>query len=314
MICEAILAAADDTRLTAAEFRVFANIAKGYQTRADIARGAKCGESTVPRAVRKLISHGYLERQFNDGRANTYVVRLPSPEQAGINNDTGVAKPPSSVDTGISTGSGSGNTGAAVETPDDTATSQENQRGGVRVDTGIAPPKDNNQNPPELNPEPVELGSTVVVVRASSDTPPPPAWQRVADEVGSPWLDPNKSHGLILTGPRVQGWIDAGADEALDIVPTVRRICAAKRERIATWEYFHDAVRTNAARRKAAEVTQDPIKPEEANHGCAPSASGDQLVRRERVSPTTAARMRRREARHAERDAIDLGRVESERL
>ena len=92
----------------------------------------------------------------------------------------------------------------------------------------------------------------MVVARASSDTPPPPAWQRVLDEVRSPFLDENKFERLILEGAIVQRWIDAGADEHLDVIPTVRRLIAAKREAVP-WNYFTKAVREAAARRKAAE-------------------------------------------------------------
>lgn len=78
-----------DTRITATEFRVLCVIAGGCRTRSEIAAAASCGESTIPRAVRRLEKIGALERTPDPGKANNYVV-LVRPD-TGTSVDTGVA-------------------------------------------------------------------------------------------------------------------------------------------------------------------------------------------------------------------------------
>lgn len=119
----------------------------------------------------------------------------------------------------------------------------------------------------EIYSEPTERASTAValIAAASSDSPPPPkipAWQRVADAVRSPWLDPNKSIDLAMHGKKVQRWIDAGADELLDVIPTVERLCERKGEAISTWNYFEKAVIDAARKRKASELPLELITAE----------------------------------------------------
>ena len=105
---------------------------------------------------------------------------------------------------------------------------------------------------------------STVIGRASSDRPPPPLWQRLADDVGSPWLDPNKSAGLVLKGGVIDSLAKAGADYDLDILPTVRRLIAAKRDPVHSWGYFVDAIRKATADRLAAETPMEIITPQEA--------------------------------------------------
>lgn len=68
--CAAILALADDTRITASEYRVFALIGKGYQKRADMAAIMKKTVVTVARAISKLVSLGLVEREVVPGKAS----------------------------------------------------------------------------------------------------------------------------------------------------------------------------------------------------------------------------------------------------
>lgn len=104
------------------------------------------------------------------------------------------------------------------------------------------------------------------------DKPPPdsaspatPAWAVVVEAVNHPWLDPNKSQNLLLRSAIVGGWISAGADLELDIIPTVRALLAElapSQAPITTWNYFDKAVRRNTAARLAAEQPQAKIEPE----------------------------------------------------
>lgn len=115
----------------------------------------------------------------------------------------------------------------------------------------------------EIYPDRLSTSSTLVA-RASSDRPPPPLWQRLADDVGSLWLDPNKSAGLVLKGGVIDSLAKAGADYERDILPTVRRIVATRREAVHSWGYFVDAIRKATADRLAAETPMEIITPQEA--------------------------------------------------
>lgn len=138
----------------------------------------------------------------------------------------------------------------------------------------------------------------------------------IFDEVNSPFLDPNRSQSLSTSAGVIHSLMDAGADFDLDILPTIKRIMANKREHIRSLGYFEDAIRQHAAARMAAEAPRLPITPAEANtHDHTSSTSVDGIrVRREPVSPATAARLQRRARREAERQPIDYGRVDSQRV
>ncbi len=149
----------------------------------------------------------------------------------------------------------------------------------------------NNITLSESYPETPEM--VVIVARASSDTPPPPAWQRVLDAVRSPFLDENKDQRLILEGHIVASWLRDGADEELDIIPTVRALIARKRERVP-WGYFDRAVRECASKRLRAQQA-NPIKPAEADdYERAPSNNFDGMaIRRGAISPGSAILLRK---------------------
>ncbi len=127
---------------------------------------------------------------------------------------------------------------------------------------GIGPPKENNQTPRELYPEPLELEAAV----AAAPRARPPA-DRVVEAIASPLLDPSKSLRLVETSTVVAKWIEAGADLELDVIPTVSRLIARRVEPVRTWAYFTSAVREAAAERLAP-VT--PIQPAEAFDGQRP--------------------------------------------
>lgn len=86
----------------------------------------------------------------------------------------------------------------------------------------------------------------------------------VFEQVNSPWLDPNRSHGLATSAGTLAALVAAGADFDLDILPTIKRLMASKREHVRSFGYFETAIRDHAARRKAAEATRDPITALEA--------------------------------------------------
>lgn len=293
MSCATVFSALRDTRLTATEKVIFGNIAGGYQTRAEIAKASGCAESSVPRAVRKLETLGYLKRQFNEGKANTYEV-LPQPD-TGITSDTGIRTTRTDSARGIDSDTGVSPPADTGQTGIEDAEFVDN--GARHISTGARAQKLtlNTTSQSELNLQPPVSEVTVVVARASSDTPPPPAWQRVLDEVRSPFLDENKFERLILEGAIVQRWIDAGADEHLDVIPTVRRLIAAKREAVP-WNYFTKAVREAASRRKAAEARQLPITAQETRNEYAPSTPGNLRVSGGKIGPGSANYLRNREA------------------
>lgn len=86
--CAAILALADDTRITASEYRVFALIGKGYQKRADMAAIMKKKVVTVARAISKLVSLGLIEREVVPGKASKLRISGRIIDAARILQDT----------------------------------------------------------------------------------------------------------------------------------------------------------------------------------------------------------------------------------
>lgn len=86
--CAAILALADDTRITASEYRVFALIGRGYQKRADIAAIMKKTVVTVARAISKLVSLGLVEREVVPGKASKLCISGRIIDAARIIQDT----------------------------------------------------------------------------------------------------------------------------------------------------------------------------------------------------------------------------------
>lgn len=122
------------------------------------------------------------------------------------------------------------------------------------------------------------------VVDDGEEAPAAPApkkydWEVVANSVGHPWLDPNKSQRLVSEGAIVSRWVRAGADLQLDVIPTIRDVLgrmATEDAPVHTWGYFDKAVRKATARRKRAELDGEPIAPTARNrHG---KASGSQIA------------------------------------
>lgn len=69
-LAAAALAVSDDTRITDAQFRVFALIAKGYCRRSDMAAQMKKSVATVARAIDALVKLRLIERETVPGKAS----------------------------------------------------------------------------------------------------------------------------------------------------------------------------------------------------------------------------------------------------
>lgn len=300
MSCAAIFAALRDTRLTATEKVIFGNIAGGYQTRAEIAKASSCAESSVPRAVRKLELLGYLEREFNKGKANTYKV-LAQPD-TGIAQDTGVATSRTDKRWGVAPDTGEGrptDTGqAAIEDAEFVDNSAAHISTGARAETLTF----NTTASSELNPEPVELAEAAVVAREelplklNGSAKAMPAHQLLANliRIVDHWALQH-THGLHKTCEYIPQWIAAGADFDTDIVPTVAALCAKKTgPAVSSLRYFDGAIRE--ATRSRLTILAQESNPIEARHVSAtstPATFDGMEIRRGKVSPGTALLMRK---------------------
>lgn len=94
------------------------------------------------------------------------------------------------------------------------------------------------------------LTGSVVVVDASAqgdDWPTGKLAQQLAAAVESPFLDPNKSLGLVTSGRILDGWRKAGASWEHDVIPIVAALAAKRRQPINSWAYFEAAVLQSAA-------------------------------------------------------------------
>lgn len=94
-----------------------------------------------------------------------------------------------------------------------------------------------------------------VEARASAeenDWPEVDAAARLVEAVASPWLDPNKSQGLVTTAGRLTAWRREGASWRRDVVPIVQALCADRRQPVASWKFFDAAVARSIADGRAA--------------------------------------------------------------
>lgn len=89
----------------------------------------------------------------------------------------------------------------------------------------------------------------------ADDWPAGDACKALVAEVGSPWLDPAKSPGLITTAGRLAAWRRDGASWVHDVLPVVSGLCAAAKSPISAWKYFDPAMgRSIAESRRALEI------------------------------------------------------------
>ena len=261
MTCAAVLAAADDTRITATQFRVLVLIAKGYAKRADM--GAKIGKKvvTVARAIDALVKLGWVDRETIKGKPSRLSVNetriIADVEARARENDTTVQNDTTAPnDTG---------TRIMDDTPSriEADTPAKNDTGSrIKADTPepekrapLPPPKppyDNNSTPQELYPE--RVASSGEVARD------PSLVDRVCKAVNSPYLDPNKSPGLVTTSAYVQRWCGMGLDLETEIVPIISAKCAALNghgRAFGTFKYFDGMMLDAVAAKKSAQETPD---------------------------------------------------------
>lgn len=268
--------ATSDTRITATEFRILCVIAGGCSTRATIAAAAGCGESTIPRAVRRLEKIGALKRIPGEaGKANTYEVYVRP--DTGVAADTRIATRRVSKNTRIAKVQESSDTGAAADTGD----AVDNIAPLIRNASARV---ENNSSSIELElyPETVELTANSRAREAAPKILNGSAKGMLAHDlarklievIDSPSLDA-RSHGLFKTCGVIRQWIDDGADFDADIVPTVAALCERKNgEPIQTYRFFTRAVRDAAKTRLTIErEASNPITANEITDDKRPSHS-----------------------------------------
>lgn len=103
----------------------------------------------------------------------------------------------------------------------------------------------------------------------SDDWPPGKASDHaelICAEMASPWLDPNKSQGLVTTVGLLDRWKRNGASWEHDVLPLIRGRLMNRRKPVSTWGFFDDAIdETIAANRAALRIPEAgqvvPIRP-----------------------------------------------------
>lgn len=292
--------ATSDTRITATEFRILCVIAGGCDTRAKIAAAAGCGESTVPRAVRRLEKIGALKRHPGEaGKANTYEVFVRA--ETGVAADTGITTSRVAKNTRISKVQERSDTGAVA----DTGSAVDNSAPLIRNASARVENKSSSIEL-ELNSERVEPSSGGALVLTAPSAKPDKRGSRMhADwRPGPSAMREAFKHGIV------NGWCEATLENFIDYWLSVPGAKGVKLDWDAT---FRNALRTEAKARRH-------VPAEYSTNGktydlqLAGAAEPNLRIRREPVSPATAARMQRRARREAERQPIDYGRVDSERI
>lgn len=107
--------------------------------------------------------------------------------------------------------------------------------------------------------EVILLDSDVVDVdaREPNDWPNGSARDHAAaliDELGSPWLDPQKSLDLTTTVGRFAIWKREGASWRNDVLPVVAKLCEKNRKPVKSWKFFDAAIAQSIADNRAALV------------------------------------------------------------
>lgn len=140
--------------------------------------------------------------------------------------------------------------------------------------------------------EPSENHQRDVVVERErvSDWPETRIVDALVAEVGSPWLDPAKTPGLITTAGSLARWRAAGAGWERDVLPVIRGACAKRRSPVGSWSYFDAAIS-----QAIADNTREMTIPEA------------------RAGPTVVSLTDRIAAEHAEARRLAFARLEAKR-
>lgn len=63
----------------------------------------------------------------------------------------------------------------------------------------------------------------------------------ICAEIGSPWVDVDKTAGLVTTAGRWEAWKREGLGYA-ECIETIRAVCSTRREPVGSWKYFDKAI------------------------------------------------------------------------
>jgi hypothetical protein len=102
---------------------------------------------------------------------------------------------------------------------------------------------------PSVNHQEEPVG--VVARESASDWPEGDPAKALVSEVSSPWLDPQKTPGLVLTAARVSAWRREGASWRDDVVPVVTANCQKRRSAVGSWQFFDAAIAQSIANNRA---------------------------------------------------------------
>jgi len=184
--------------------------------------------------------------------------------------------------------------GIPVENPDE-------QNGVIPVETPVEfhrKPDIPRAHVRDNNPTKVLTGKAVVVVsadaRETDDWPEADPSKALIAEVASPWLDPMKTPGLVLTAARVSAWRREGASWRDDVIPVVTTACQRRKSAIQSWQFFDAAIAQSIANNRAG------LTIPEARAG--PMNLSDQIIaERAEAHRLAFARMDAEDARNAAR-------------
>lgn len=102
---------------------------------------------------------------------------------------------------------------------------------------------------PEPEPEPKKIDD--VEREGANDWPDGNPADVLVNEIASPWLDPQKTPGLVQTAGRVSAWRREGASWRNDVIPVVTAVCQRRRGPVGSWQFFDAAISQSIANNRA---------------------------------------------------------------